>query len=287
MLSRLVGSTAKSAGHQVSNTLARNSCRVLRSSQRSVRTFCQKVEDKASKRTVQQRMQDASSDAKSGMKWLQLHFPQITAVAGGIIVVYGVSRFMVSMTNQFMATTLTDAAWMGFYGGFAAAGLSAGALFMISRALTIRPERVFRHALRRVQANEAAQRSLGLHIHSGELRAYTIRQGYMSLCDVTYRPTWVEPRVQMLFQVKGDFDDGMVTVEAKKMFPNRLQYSLVTVDPLRATSPMVLVEGDEERLHIRGQLRGFLQSERVPYIKQTEVDEDEAADVENRWEAKV
>lgn len=108
-----------------------------------------------------------------------------------------------------------------------------------------------------------------------------------SLCDETYRPTWVEPRVQMMFQVNGDFDDGMVTVEAKKMFPNTLKYSLVTVDPFKRTSPMVLVEGDEERLHVRGQLRGFLQSERVPYIKQTEADEDEAADVENRWESKL
>lgn len=140
------------------------------------------MEEKAGKRSVQQRMQDAGNEATSSMKWLQMHFPQISAVAGGVIVVYGVSRFMVSMTNQFMATTLTDAAWMGFYGGFAAAGLSAGALFVISRALTIRPERVFRHALRRVQAHEAAQHSLGLHIHSGELRAYTIRQGYMYVC---------------------------------------------------------------------------------------------------------
>jgi len=88
----------------------------------------------------------------------------------------------------------------------------------------------------------------------------------------------------MMFQVKGDFDDGMVTVEAKKLFPNTLQYSLVTVDPLKRSSPMVLVEGEEERLHVRGQLRGFLQSERVPYIKQNQADEDEAADVESRWE---
>lgn len=179
MLSKIAATGVKAGSRNTPNLLFSKLIAPLRSSQRCTRTFCQKVEEKAGKRSMQQRMQDAGSEATSSMKWLQMHFPQISAVAGGIIVVYGVSRFMVTMTNQFMATTLTDAAWMGFYGGFAAAGLSAGALFVISRALTIRPERVFRHALRRVQQHNAAQQSLGLHIHSGELRAYTIRQGYM------------------------------------------------------------------------------------------------------------
>lgn len=225
-------------------------------------------------------MTAAVNEANSGMKWLQANFPQITAVAGGCVVVYSVSRFV----SWGAGLSLTDALSMGFGGGFAAAAASGAVLWAVSAALRIRPERVFKHTLARVQAHQGVQGMLGLHVNAGSLRAYTLRTGYLSLCDVTYRPVWVEPRVQMLFQVEGDFGKGMVTVEAKKHFPNSLAFTLVTVDPLGPKGHMQLVEGDAERLHVRGQLREFLQTERVSYIEQTVQDEDEEADVVNRWE---
>lgn len=226
------------------------------------------------------RIASAGSQAQASLTWLQANFPQITAVAGAGIVIYSMSR----LASWTMGLSLTDAASLGFGAGFMAAGSSAAIIWAISSALRIRPDRVFRHALRKVQAHEATQAMLGLHISAGNLRAYTLRQGYLSLCPTTSRPVWVEPRVQMLFQVQGDFAKGMVTVEAKKHFPNRLEYALVTVDPLGPKGHMQLVEGDAERLHVRGQLREFLQSERVEYIDQTAVDEDEAADVQGQWE---
>ncbi len=44
----------------------------------------------------------------------------------------------------------------------------------------------------------------------------------------------------------------------------------------------IVVEGTEERLHVRGQLRGFLQAERGKYIAQDVVVSDEARLEEQR-----
>jgi sRNA-binding protein len=38
---------------------------------------------------------------------------------------------------------------------------------------------------------------------------------------------------------------------------------------------MILIAGKEERLHVRGQLRGFLQSERAQFIAQDVAESDE------------
>ena len=50
---------------------------------------------------------------------------------------------------------------------------------------------------------------------------------------------------------------------------------------------MLLIVGKEERLHVRGQLRGFLQSERAQYIAQDEVESDAALLVEQEEAERV
>ncbi len=66
-----------------------------------------------------------------------------------------------------------------------------------------------------------------------------------------------------------------------------LKITLLALDiaPARAGQGVldpIIVEGTEERLHVRGQLRGFLQAERSKYIEQDVVVSDEARLEEQR-----
>lgn len=84
----------------------------------------------------------------------------------------------------------------------------------------------------------------------------------------------------MLFQVVGRHTgrEGMASVEAIK-HRGALKLTLLALDVLpaagaRAPPAMLLVAGDEARLHVRGALRGFLQTERAQYISQDVADDD-------------
>ena len=116
---------------------------------------------------------------------------------------------------------------------------------------------------------------LGGTVRPGSLRAYTIRKGFFGL-DSNRRLAWLDPRVQMLFQVTGSEDKtAMVSMEALR-HRTHLNFTLIAVDVLDTPtgSQLVVVAGDEDRLHVRGQLRAFLQSERVQYIEQTKEPDD-------------
>ena len=67
----------------------------------------------------------------------------------------------------------------------------------------------------------------------------------------------------------------MTTLEAVRRGKS-LDLDLITVDILESKEasasdphPMIQVAGSEERLKVRGQLRQFLQTERVQYIEQS------------------
>jgi hypothetical protein len=111
------------------------------------------------------------------------------------------------------------------------------------------------------------------------------------------RPDWVPPRIQMIFQVSGGYRQAMVSTEAVKE-RGKTQFSLIAVDVLAkpgdkpasgsvgpaAGGPLkthlILVEGSEERLKVRGQLRGFLQLERVDFIDQSIPDNEDDNPIE-------
>ena len=73
---------------------------------------------------------------------------------------------------------------------------------------------------------------------------------------------------------------SQATVEAVK-HRGVLKITLLALDIAPRKSDMapadpIIIEGTEERLHVRGQLRGFLQAERSKYIEQDVVISDEA-----------
>lgn len=106
---------------------------------------------------------------------------------------------------------------------------------------------------------------------SGKLRAYKIDGGYFGVKDGVFG--WQPPRVQMLFQLVGAHNEGVVTVEAVKRGAS-LRLELLALDVLSQSSRgLFLLQGGEHRLHVVGQLRGLLQTERAKYLAQT-VEED-------------
>ena len=157
----------------------------------------------------------------------------------------------------------------------------ASAGYFAMQRITIRPEYVFRLALHRLRNSQAVVDAVGKPVSGGSLRAYTIREGHYAFNAIN-RMGWVNPRVQMLFSVQGSKQDAMVSLEAEKT-GNSTEFTLLSVDILghHADVPPMLVEGLEDRLKVRGQLRGFLQSERVRYIEQSQPSRD---DVEHQAE---
>lgn len=61
-----------------------------------------------------------------------------------------------------------------------------------------------------------------------------------------------------------------------------LALDIASVRGAQAALDPLILEGTEERLHVRGQLRGFLQAERSKYIAQDIVVSDEARLEEQR-----
>lgn len=211
---------------------------------------------------------------------VKLNAPKVVAGIGGLVAVYGVTKTVMFITSGFMKVNFTTVGMIGFAAGFSSAAMCAGGAYAINRALTIRPERAFRHALAAIAADPEVIEHLGDTVQSGKLRAYTIRQGSFGLSP-TKALEWLPPRVQMLFQVVGDKRYGMATVEAEKR-GTRIHLNLVTVDAMDQrddTTTLIFVAGDRERLSVRGQLRGFLQSERVRYMAQDVPDSMSAEEV--------
>lgn len=215
-------------------------------------------------------------DTGAVLRKLQLAAPQIGAVALTGIAVYGVSRVVITLASTLLNLTLTQAVSIGFGAGVVtAAGVASAAYFAMQR-ITIRPEYVFRLALHRLRNSQSVVDAVGKPVQGGNLRAYTIREGHYAFNAIN-RIGWVNPRVQMLFSVQGPKQQAMVSLEAEKM-GNTTEFTLLSVDVLghHADAPPLLVEGLEDRLKVRGQLRGFLQSERVRYIEQSKPSSEDA-----------
>lgn len=147
--------------------------------------------------------------------------------------------------------------------------LCAGGAFYVYRAMTLSPKQVYRAAMYKLQRSDTVRAKLGPHVRAGQLKAFATIPGHMSLAGGSV-PRLVAPHTQMLFQVVGEWGEGMVTVEALK-HKGSLKFNVLALDTLArqgAPAELVLVAGKEEFLHVRGTLRGFLQSERAQYIPQ-------------------
>lgn len=205
---------------------------------------------------------------------MKLYWPQILAGGGALIVLYGISSASVHIATVLLELDMKQVFYMGFLTGVGTA-LGLGLIGLrFYRNITIQPDTVYRHALYKLARNSVIRGELGTQIRSGSLKAYVIQPGHITM-DKGIR--WVEPRIQMLFQVVGDKNEGMATCEAVK-HKGALAFSVLALDTLakpNKPSILILVAGKEEKLHVRGTLRGFLQTERAQYVVQDRSENDD------------
>ncbi len=147
---------------------------------------------------------------------LNTYGPAFGLGVGGVVVVYGMSSLALSATGAFMSLTLSDALYWGFATGFVSAGLLGFGALRGYRSMTIRTEPVFRMALAKLRENERVSGALGANIAPGTLKAYDRVPGHISSSKLA----WVDPRVQMIFQVVGKDTgrEGMVSILAVLVF---------------------------------------------------------------------
>ena len=195
---------------------------------------------------------------------------------GALVAVYGSWRMLVWA----MSASVHDVFETGFVaGGVTVLAVGAGLWRAWSRTY-VAPDAAFTAAMALVDESPVAEAALGTNIRAGELKAYTSTRGHVQ----AHRGlAWVEPRIQLLFQVVGELGTAMVTAEAVQ-HRGHLVFTVVALDilasPARAARVVVLL-GSEDKLHVRGTLRGFLQTERAAFItldKAAPADEDLVAE---------
>jgi len=208
------------------------------------------------------------------LRGLRAYAPQVAAAGAAAVVVYGLSKTMIYVTSTVLSLDMYSVFYAGFWTGVASAALfGAGALYA-SRAASISHRATLKLALVEVAASPDVRARLGGNLKPAALQAARLHGGHLS---VTKRMAWVEPRAQLLFHVVGDAGEGMVTAEAVK-HKGVTQLTLLAVDTLATPtrpSELLLLKGSEDKLHVAGTLRGFLQGERATYVSQDVLEDDD------------
>ena len=134
--------------------------------------------------------------------------PYTAMAVGSCVVVYGVSSLALHLSTSILSLTLTDALYGGFGAGFLSCGILAASAVRFHRSVTLSPDAVFKVALARVAGDARVAAAMGASVKAGPLQAYNLVPGHVS----TQQLGWVDPRVQMLFQVVGEDTgrEGMV-----------------------------------------------------------------------------
>jgi len=178
---------------------------------------------------------------------------------GGAVAIYGISKIVYDVFFGLISLTPREMGIYGLEAGFMAATIFYGGAFLLYRSVQIRPEAVFQVAFNGVRADlRAVQRlggELGGHLESRGLRAYRVDGGTVD----PYRVAWVPPRVQMVFDVHGELQSGIVTVEAEK-HSTGLNVTFIGLDVLDGQpGPRIVVQGDPSRMKVKDQLKELLE----------------------------
>jgi len=211
----------------------------------------------------------------SKLPWGMLMTRGALYTAGGAVVFYMISastwrafHYVVSIPPE------------SFFNWGAAAGvittlMTSGVVILFRGRFFIRPERVHRIAMNAINSNAIVREQLGGRALSGKLRAYTIENQPIGILG------WSRPSVKMMFMVSGPQLQAMAVVEAEKVpalqvWTSDIDINLIALDVMTADpSPPLVVAGDESKLPLLEEMRGFYNVERGPYFTRMEVEEDE------------
>ena len=205
--------------------------------------------------------EDGAAPKATGFDALKPRLAQGAVVAGSALAAYGVSVFVFDLTYYFLAMTPGTVGYYSFIAGFGSAGLCFGIGAAAYSAFAIRPEFVFQRAHRLVRSSSISTEKLGGSITAGALRAYKIDQAGFGL-GAKNALSWQNPRVQMIFDVKGRKHRGLVTVEGIKE-RGSLNLTFVGLDVMNDAEERVLLHGSEQRMYVKDQLRELIDFKRA------------------------
>jgi len=174
--------------------------------------------------------------------------------------IYYVVRAGLSLADFFVTTNFYDVATISFAAGLATAGVVAVILSYTRRLFIIRPELVYQSVLSKVTADPRVVTMLGDNIAPGKFRAYSLSDGGVQLAN--NEPTkyqgwerfWKPRKLQMMFQLEGTKEKGMVSFEAKKEFNGDMLFLSLTLDGLQSGEKLIL-EGDGSNKVYRGVIK--------------------------------
>jgi len=197
---------------------------------------------------------------------IRKNWTQITIGTGAVVVLYVISSVSLHIATTLLEIDMKHVFYVGFLTGVGTMGSLAFLLLRTRSSNTINPDAVVYAAIEALQRNSEVRKALGTTLKVGGLRGYTVTNAHFAVSKFG----WVDPRVKMLFQVDGsNGKEGFATCEAVK-HQGKIQFSLLALDILDSKQ-LLLVEGKEEKLHVKGILRGFLQTERAQYVAQDKV----------------
>jgi len=166
--------------------------------------------------------------------------------------VYVVLKSGMGIADFLASTSFYDVAYVSFMTGLGSGGVLVALFSATNRAFTVRPELVFKAAVKKIKADKKVIQHLGDKIDVGKFRAYTITDGGPRLFrrreegkrDYTGWQRYYEPKkVQMILQLSGSKDTGMLSIDAAKEFSGAIDFQSMALDVL----------GSGERVQIIGQ----------------------------------
>lgn len=143
--------------------------------------------------------------------------------------------------------------------GFLSAVLCGTVLLKGSKMLILRPEPVFKSAVKRVRFDTRVSKALGGgDIKVGTFKAYNLDTGTTQTLETGEARTWLKsiwrkPQVQLLFQVSGAKGHGMVSALAVRD-GSAIHFKLLSVEVMD-TGEKIFIDGNSSSEFFKGHIK--------------------------------
>lgn len=173
-------------------------------------------------------------------------------IGGVCVLVYYVVKTGFNIGDFMASTSFYDVGTISFSAGIITSGVVAVILSYASRLFVVRPELVYKQLLRRLKTDPMVTEHLGRSINAGKFRAYNLSQGGPRVLAEKGKTTgdyegwerfWKTRKLEMIFQLEGSKDKGMVSFEAQKSLNGKLRFNSIVLDCVKSGERVVL-EGD-------------------------------------------
>lgn len=172
-----------------------------------------------------------------------------TAVAGGVVTLYGISTMLYSITSSLMTLTPMSSLYYGFVGGCITAAAGSSAFMTSGRLTSVHPDAAYHAAIKLLDADKAVSAVLGRRTTSSSqaIKAFRHTSGGLSVRDG--RPTWVLPSLEMTVRVGGDKSDALAVMRVSRdqlLGAAAVKYLCVYFDNKQSAVSDVLLVGESK-----------------------------------------